>query len=161
MTRDFGQAARYHVPVIALRAPLYLDLGIVTILAAAASVATPATPIRSGAAAALEPSNPEDDAIASRNLPIDIRETVPVCDPDRVSSIVIRGQFSSRTHSEDGFAISFAGAEGRYTTFTDPRGYFEVRIPRDDFVGDPCALPASSLTFTDQQMNLQYRLDFE
>jgi hypothetical protein len=137
-----------------------LDLGIVTILAAgaaAAALAQASTPTRSGPALSMEP---ETD-LTSCGMPIEIHETAPICDPDRVASIVIRGQFSSRTHADDGFAISFAGAEGRYTTFTDPRGYFEVRIPREDFVGDPCALPASSLTFSDTQMNLQYRLDFE
>lgn len=95
--------------------------------------------------------------------PLEIRShsTERACDAAGVSAIVIRGQFTSRTSSHEGFAISFAGTVGRYTAFTDPRGYFEVRIPREDFLGDLCELPAKSSTFSDPQMNLEYRLDFE
>jgi hypothetical protein len=93
----------------------------------------------------------------------DIRScsTERTCDADDVSAIVIRGQFTSHEHSNEGFAISFAGTVGRYTALTDHRGYFEVRIPREDFVADLCKLPAKSQTFRDTQMNLEYRLDFE
>lgn len=153
MTRDFGQDARYHHRVIALRAPLYLDLGIVTTLIAASWLLQPPAPTSSGPDIAVEP--------AAEPLEIRSQSTGASCDADAITSIVIRGQFTSREHINEGFAISFAGTEGRYTTFTDPRGYFEVRIPREDYVGDLCKLPSDSLTFSDTQMNLRYRLAFE
>jgi hypothetical protein len=95
--------------------------------------------------------------------PLEIRSqsTERACDADDVTAIVIRGQFTSREHTHEGFAISFAGTVGRYTAFTDHRGYFEVRIPREDFLGDLCELPSKSSTFSDAKMNLEYRLDFE
>ena len=64
-------------------------------------------------------------------------------------------------HAQEGFAISFAGSVGRYTAMTDPRGYFEVRIPRDDFEGDICALRLSHQAFSDDQMTLKYHIDLE
>lgn len=153
MTQDFGQAARYHHRVIALRVPLYLDLGIVTTLIAASWLLQPASPVHSGPDIAVEP--------AAEPLEIRSQSTEATCDADAITSIVIRGQFTSREHINEGFAISFAGTEGRYTTFTDRRGYFEVRIPREDYVGDLCKVPSESLTFSDTQMNLRYRLAFE
>ncbi|HEY5946415.1 MAG TPA: hypothetical protein VIV40_13020, partial [Kofleriaceae bacterium] len=83
------------------------------------------------------------------------------CDADNVVAIVIRGQFTSHERLHEGFAISFAGTEGRYTAFTDRRGYFEVRIPHDDFVVDLCELPSDARSFSDESMTLRYRLDFE
>jgi hypothetical protein len=82
------------------------------------------------------------------------------CGLATITSIVIRGQFTSHEPSE-GFALSFAGSEGRYTTMTDPRGYFEVRIPREDFAGDPCELPRHHRHFTDPQLTLTYTIDVE
>jgi hypothetical protein len=156
VARDFGQAARYHATVIAHRASLCLELGIATVLAAGLSL------MQLTAAEAEQPSAP---ALAFEPpldpLEIRSRSTEQACEAGDVSAIVIRGQFTSREHSHEGFAISFAGTAGRYTAFTDHRGYFEVRIPREDFVGDLCELPAKSSTFSDPQMNLEYRLDFE
>ena len=81
------------------------------------------------------------------------------CDPDAITAVVIRGQFTASVPQS--FAISFGGANGHYTAITDDRGYFEVRIPREDFDGDVCRLPLSSKDFSDDQMKLQYRIDVE
>lgn len=85
----------------------------------------------------------------------------PACDPNAISAVVIRGQFTSRQRAKDGYAISFSGTSGHYTAMTDSRGYFEVRIPRDDFEGDVCQLPLSHSDFSDAQMTLKYRIDVE
>jgi hypothetical protein len=153
VTRDFGQAKRYHYVVIAFRASLCLELGIATILTAGLSLMPPATERASAPALAIEPQ--------AEPLQIRSQSTERACDADHITQLVIRGQFTSHMPSHEGFAISFAGTVGRYTAFTDPRGYFEVRIPREDFVADLCKLSAKSTTFSDPQMNLEYRLDFE
>jgi hypothetical protein len=122
-------------------------------LGAGLSLSRPASENPTSPALAVEP--------ATETLDIRSQSTEHTCDANDVTSIVIRGQFTSRTDPSEGFAISFAGTAGRYTAFTDRRGYFEVRIPREDFVGDLCTLPSKSLSFSDEQMNLKYRLDFE
>lgn len=101
--------------------------------------------------------------IAAPREPVGIRSqsTEHVCDAGAITAVVIRGQFTARERTDDGFAISFAGSAGRYTVMTDPRGYFEVRIPREDFEGDPCHLPLDSHDFSDTQMTLHYRIDVE
>jgi hypothetical protein len=139
--------------VIALRAPLYLAPGIATALTAGLWLAQPAPPRASAPVLAVEPA-PE---------PVGVRasSTETACDADAITAIVIRGQFTSLEHIHEGFAISFAGTNGRYTAFTDPRGYFEVRIPREDVAIDLCRLPADARRFSDDQMTLSYRLDFE
>ena len=152
MTRDFGQAASYHGLVIAVRAPQYRSLGIVTVLAAAAWVARP-SPRPTSAPSIEAPTQPE-------SLGMRWQHEEPVCDRDDVTSVVIRGQFTSPDHHE-GFSISFAGSIGRYTAMTDPRGYFEVHIPREDFEGDLCDLPLSFRQFSDEQMTLKYQIDIE
>ena len=152
MTRDFGEAARYHDPVIAAVAPYRLSLGIATVLAAAAWVARPAPP-PIGA-----PNVETPDPVESLGMRWQHEE--PMCDRDEVASVVIRGQFTSPDHHE-GFSISFAGSDGRYTAMTDARGYFEVRIPREDFEGDPCELPLHYRRFADEQLTLQYSIAIE
>jgi hypothetical protein len=152
VTRDFGQAARYHYLVIAAVAPHRLVLGIATVLAAAAWLATPTPPAIS--APNVEAPTPVE------SLGMRWQHEEPVCDRDDVTSIVIRGQFTSPDHHQ-GFSISFAGSAGRYTAMTDPRGYFEVRIPREDFEGDLCELPLDYRHFSDEQMTLEYRIDIE
>jgi len=87
------------------------------------------------------------------------KSEAPVCDPEAVTAIVIRGQFSAA--EPQSFAISFGSTHGRYTAMTDRRGYFEVRIPREDFDGDVCQLPLTSKDFSDDQMTLRYRIDLE
>lgn len=153
MTRDFGQAARYHGAVIALRVPSCLSLGIATALTSGVFLVRP-TP-QAPSAPAL--------AIATPREPLAMHwdSVAPACDPADVTAVVIRGQFTSRRHLDEGFAISFAGAQGRYTAMTDRRGYFEVRIPREDFGGDVCALPLVKRDFSDAQMTLEYRVDVE
>lgn len=153
MTRDFGQAARYHRQVIALRVPLYPSLGIATIVASGLLLLRPAPQ---------GPSAPElPTATPAEPLEMRWRSNAPACDPNEISAVVIRGQFTSHARAKEGFAISFAGTVGRYTAMTDPRGYFEVRIPRDDFEGDICALHLRHSDFSDEQMTLKYRIDLE
>lgn len=152
MTRDFGQAPRYNLWVIAARAPQYLSLGIATVVTAGVGLVRQAPP---PSAPALEIAPPRE--------PIAIRSqsTESACNPDAISAVVVRGQFTARERVDEGFAISFAGAAGRYTAITDPRGYFEVRIPREDFDGDPCHLPLDYRDFSDAQMTLRYRIEVE
>ena len=153
MTQDFGQAPRYHLYVIALRAPHCLTLGIVSLLAAGTWVARPAPQI-AAAPNISAPPPPEQLSMRWQHLE-------PSCDPDAFTSVVIRGQFTSTEHQHEGFAISFAGSEGYYTAMTDHRGYFEVRMPREDFDGDFCKLPRFYKDFTDAQMTLSYSIDIE
>ncbi len=139
--------------MIALRAPLYPSLGIVI---AAASGLLLVRPAPQG------PSAPELPVETPREqLDVHWQNHAPSCDPNDISAVVIRGQFTSREHAKEGFAISFAGTSGRYTAMTDLRGYFEVRIPRDDFDGDICALRLSHNAFSDEQMTLKYHVDVE
>ena len=138
--------------MIALRAPLYLAPGIATALTAALFALRPAPQGPSAPELAVDPPTETTD--------IRSQSTEQACDDEDVSSIVIRGQFSAE-HPEEGFAISFAGTTGQYTAMTDKRGYFEVRIPRDDFRVDLCELPKTWKRFSDQQMTLAYRIDFE
>jgi hypothetical protein len=52
------------------------------------------------------------------------------------------------------------GKSGSYSAITDARGYFEMRIPREDFAGDLCNLDWWH-SFSDESMTLQYIVDFE
>lgn len=141
--------------MIALRAPLsglWPSLGIAIAAASAHLLLAPAPPRPSAPALGVEPPGEQ----------LDVHwQSVPTCDPDEISAVVIRGKFTSREHAKEGFAISFAGTVGRYTAMTDARGYFEVRIPRDDFEGDICALRLSHSAFSDDQMTLTYHIDLE
>jgi hypothetical protein len=139
--------------VIALRVPQYFSLGIATTLAAAAWIARPAPQPPSAPAVSTQPP--------VEQLDMRWQQEEPACDRADVTSIVIRGQFTSHEPIQEGFTISFAGSTGRYTAMTDRRGYFEVRIPREDFEGDPCELPLRYRHFTDEQMALQYSIDIE
>jgi len=134
-----------------------LSLGIATTLAAATWLARP-TPAPASAPAVEDPT--PDDAI-EKQLPPQVARLHATCNPAEVTSVVIRGQFTSRAHQKEGFAISFAGSSGRYTAMTDRRGYFEVRIPREDFEGDVCNLPLRNNDFSDEQMTLKYTIDVE
>lgn len=138
--------------MIALRAPLYLAPGIATALTAALFALRPGPQSPSAPELAVDPT--------SETTEIRSQSTQPACDDEDVNSIVIRGQFTAE-HPEEGFAISFAGTTGQYTAMTDKRGYFEVRIPRDDFMVDLCTLPKTWKQFADEQMTLAYRIDFE
>ena len=153
MTRDFGQAARYHALVIALRAPTCLSLGIAALFATGIWLAQP-TPQAASAPNISAPPPPEQ-------LGMRWQHQERTCDLDDVTSVVIRGQFASHEALEEGFTISFAGSSGQYTAMTDRRGYFEVRIPREDFDGDLCDLPHHYCAFTDQQLSLSYSIDLE
>jgi hypothetical protein len=153
VTRDFGQAARYAWLVIAPRVPVYFSIGIATAVTAGLAALRPAPPV---------PSAPElPTATPVEPLEMHWQDDGPACDRDAITAIVIRGQFTSRERSHEGFAISFAGSSGRYTAMTDARGYFEVHMPREDFAADPCALPLTYRDFSDKQMTLRYRIDVE
>jgi hypothetical protein len=159
VTQDFGQAARYHGQVIALRAPTCLSLGIATTLAAVTGlwIAWPKSECL-----CIDRASQTQAAAAPSAEPLTMRwqHEVRECGLANITSIVIRGQFTSRDPSE-GFTLSFAGSEGHYTTMTDATGYFEVRIPREDFAGDPCELPRHHRQFTDPQLTLTYTIDAE
>ncbi|HEX5061005.1 MAG TPA: hypothetical protein VFV99_16675 [Kofleriaceae bacterium] len=139
--------------MIALRAPQYLSLGIATVATAAIWLTQPTAPALSA----------PELAVAPPSEPVEIRtqSTQRACDSETISGIVIRGQFTSFERLNEGFTISFAGTVGRYTTMTDAHGYFEVHIPRDDFNADLCQLVSNWKSFSDADMSLKYRLDFE
>jgi hypothetical protein len=151
VTRDFGQGTRYHPSVIALRVPLCLSLGIATAATAGLALARPTPP---GPSAPDLPGHTPPEPLEMR-----WQSDSASCDPDAITAVVIRGQFTASVPQS--FAISFGGASGHYTAITDDRGYFEVRIPREDFDGDVCRLPLRSKDFSDDQMTLQYRIDVE
>jgi hypothetical protein len=144
--------------VIALRVPLYSSLGIATLVTSGLLLLPPAPHVPS----ARPLDVPELDATECTGTLIEVpRESEqPACDPNAISAVVIRGQFTSHQGANEGFAISFPGPIGHYTAMTDPRGYFEVRIPREDFDGDVCQLPPSH-DFSDEHMTLKYRIDVE
>lgn len=137
--------------MIALRAPYSLPIAIATAVTAGALLARPAPQ---------GPSAPElPAATPPEQLEMRWQSNAPACDPDAITAIVIRGQFTA--HEPQSFAISFGSAHGQYTAMTDQRGYFEVRIPREDLDGDLCQLPLTSKDFSDDQMTLKYRIDVE
>jgi len=154
VTRDFGQAARYHGSVIALRVPTCLSLGIASLLTAGIWLAVP-TPQAASAPNISPPTPPEQLSMHWQH------QEPAVCDLDEVTSVVIRGQFTSHERLQEGFTISFAGSSGQYTAMTDTRGYFEVHMPREDFDGDLCELPLHYGRFTDKQLSLTYTIDLE
>jgi hypothetical protein len=160
VTQDFGQAARYHASVIALRAPTPLTLGIAIItLMWFAREAFEVRHTRCGRPRAAVVNNPAPPA-SPEQLTMRWQHEERECSITSITSIVIRGQFTSHEPT-DGFTLSFAGSEGHYTTMTDKRGYFEARIPREDFAGDPCELPRHHRHFTDPQLTLTYTIDVE
>jgi hypothetical protein len=142
--------------VIALRDPLCLDFAILSALTAGLWLTQPAAATRTqtwtcGTTLDL-PQVPDFDRAPRPEPPV-----AELCDPATITNVVIRGQFTS--DRPENFAISFAGAEGHYTAMTDERGYFEVRIPREDFAGDVCDVQKNfGNSFADQQMKLSYRI---
>ena len=77
-----------------------------------------------------------------------------------IHNIVLRGQFIAHRSVVDHFAIQLPGKTGSYSAITDARGYFEMRIPREDFADDLCTLDWWH-SFSDESMTLQYIVDFE
>lgn len=82
------------------------------------------------------------------------------CDADGITTVVVHGQFTSLEATNHSFAIQLPGKAGSFAAITDARGYFEMRIPRDSFADDLCALDTWH-SFSDDQMTLRYFLDFE
>jgi len=133
--------------VFALRAPLCLELGIAFLLTA-------------GVAAALVPrSEPAPVPIMPEPT---VDEPALVVDPIEpactgVKNVVIRGWLTAQ---DPAFSIQFPGKHFHYSAISNA-GYFEVRIPADDFDGDVCALTSELDTFADDQMTVRFRVDLE
>lgn len=82
------------------------------------------------------------------------------CESPNIKNVVLRGQFIAHTSVVDHFAIQLPGKSGSYSAITNSRGYFEMRIPREDFADDLCNLDWWH-SFSDESMTLQYIVDFE
>lgn len=82
------------------------------------------------------------------------------CDADSITTVVVHGLFTSHETTNHSFAIQLPGKAGSFAAITDARGYFEMRIPRESFADDLCALDTWH-NFSDEQMTLRYFLDFE
>ena len=146
--------------VTAIRVQSVGALSLVTLLTGGLSVATLVrhTP-HAGSPELAEP--PADDPTP----PLQAMETVR--DPgamDRespnITNVVLRGQFIAHNTIVDHFAIQLPGKSGSYAAITNSRGYFEMRIPREDFADDLCNLDWWH-SFSDESMTLQYIVDFE
>lgn len=146
--------------VTAIRLHGLFDLGIVTALTAGLAVTAlmqpPARP--AGSPQLAEPP-------AADEPPIEPHALARPCDAEGITTIVVRGQFMGRDGQPhpavlDQFAIQLPGKAGSYAAITDSRGYFEMRIPREDFTDDLCAL-SEWYTFSDDQMTLHYFVELE
>jgi len=136
------------------------DLGIVTALTAGLAVTTLVRP----------PAHPAgspqlEEPPAADEPPIEPNALGRPCDAEGITTIVVRGQFMARDGSRansatDQFAIQLPGKGGSYSAITDSRGYFEMRIPREDFADDLCDLDEWN-SFSDDQMTLHYFVAFE
>ena len=82
------------------------------------------------------------------------------CESGNVRNVVPRGQFIAHNTIVDHFAIQLPGKSGSYAAITNSRGYFEMRIPREDFADDLCNLDWWH-SFSDESVTLQYIVDFE
>jgi hypothetical protein len=78
--------------------------------------------------------------------------------PD-VTTVIVHGQFTSLAPM-DHFAIQLPTKIGTLAAITDSRGYFEMRIPRENVANDLCALDRWH-SFSDEQMTLHYFITFE
>ena len=144
----------------AIRAQSIGALSLVTLLTGGLSVATLVrhSP-HPGSPELAEP--PTDDptpqaqqtAAADPSRPLD-------CESPNIKNVVLRGQFIAHTSVVDHFAIQLPGKSGSYSAITNSRGYFEMRIPREDFADDLCNLDWWH-SFSDESMTLQYIVDFE
>jgi hypothetical protein len=146
--------------VTAIRLGLF-DLGIVTALTAGLAVSVLARP------AGYPAGSPQlEEPPAADEPPIEPAALGPPCDADGITTIVVRGQFMARdgwratSAATDQFAIQLPGKGGSYSAITDSRGYFEMRIPREDFTDDLCQLDEWN-TFSDDQITLHYFVSFE
>ncbi|HSD86194.1 MAG TPA: hypothetical protein VLB44_01725 [Kofleriaceae bacterium] len=137
------------------------DLGIVTALTAGLTVTALVRP----------PGHPAgspqlEEPPAADEPPIEPTALGRLCDAEGITTIIVRGQFMARdgwrAHSDaiDQFAIQLPGKGGSYSAITDSRGYFEMRIPREDFADDLCDLDEWN-SFSDDQITLNYFVEFE
>ena len=132
--------------MFALRTPLYLELGIAFALTAGAIALAPRHEPES------VPVMPETSCDIP---PLVVAPIEPSC--VGVKNVVIRGWLTAQDPS---FSIQFPGKHFHYSAISNA-GYFEVRIPADDFDGDICSLRTELDTFTDDQMTVRFRVDLE
>jgi hypothetical protein len=99
-----------------------------------------------------EPLTTEEPAIE----PLDMRLS---CNDDDITTVIVHGQFTSLAPM-DHFAIQLPTKIGTLAAITDSRGYFEMRIPRENVANNLCALDRWH-SFSDEQMTLHYFITFE
>ena len=81
------------------------------------------------------------------------------CNDADITTVIVHGQFTSLVPM-DHFSIQLPTKMGTLAAITDARGYFEMRIPRDNVANDLCALDRWH-SFRDDQMSLRYFITFE
>lgn len=99
-----------------------------------------------------EPPTTEEPAIE----PLDLRLS---CNDDDITTVIVHGQFTSLAPM-DHFSIQLPTKMGTLAAITDSRGYFEMRIPRENVANNLCALDRWH-SFSDEQMTLHYFITFE
>ena len=99
-----------------------------------------------------EPPTTEEPAIE----PLDLRLA---CNAEGISTVIVHGQFTSLAPM-DHFAIQLPTKIGTLAAITDARGYFEMRIARENFSDNLCALDRWH-SFSDDSMTLHYFISFE
>lgn len=99
-----------------------------------------------------EPPTTEEPAIE----PLDLRLA---CNDSDITTVIVHGQFTSIAPM-DHFSIQLPTKIGTLAAITDSRGYFEMRIPRENVTNDLCALDRWH-SFSDEQMTLHYFITFE
>jgi hypothetical protein len=147
--------------VTALRVPTVGVLGLITLLTgglAASKLLTHRCPHAAGSPELAEPPPADEPAIETQPRLRDPIEAA--CEAPDIRNVVLRGQFIAHRPAVDHFAIQLPGKSGNYSAITDARGYFEMRIPREDFAEDLCNLDWWH-SFSDESMTLQYIVDFE
>lgn len=143
----------------AFRVPTLGALGLVTVLTGGLAVAKLARHCpHAGSPELAEPPAADEPKIEAQPRLDDIDLTG--CEAPNIRNVVLRGQFIAHQTEVDHFAIQLPGKSGSYSAVTDARGYFEMRIPAEDFEGDLCNLDWWH-SFSDDSMTLQYIVDFE
>jgi hypothetical protein len=149
------------VTAIHLGVPLgSLALGTVvatTLLAAGTALTLPSSSAAEPADLAsllplVEPPTTEEPAME----PLDVRLA---CNDADITTVIVHGQYTSLAPM-DHFAIQLPTKIGTLAAITDSRGYFEMRIPRENVANDLCALDRWH-SFSDEQMTLHYFITFE
>jgi hypothetical protein len=99
-----------------------------------------------------EPPTTEEPAIEPLDLCLS-------CNDDDITTVIVHGQFTSLAPM-DHFSIQLPTKMGTLAAITDSRGYFEMRIPRENVANNLCALDRWH-SFSDEQMTLHYFITFE